>query len=142
MHYAAALRFLLGESNRIVKLSAQTSQLQPHLPPIDTLDAVLRSESGVSGIFSLSFGTTFPGSDSEYAIACEQGTVTISKAGKVVIRDREGKEDDIRNKDFTDQGAGVKEEVQAWAKNLADKAPQDPRQTPEEAYKDLALVCK
>ncbi|KAI9882257.1 MAG: hypothetical protein M1823_005995 [Watsoniomyces obsoletus] len=140
VHYAAALRFLLGESNRIVKVSAQTSQLQEHLPPIDTLDAVLRCESGVSGTFSVSFGTTFPGSISEYAIACEQGTVTISKSGKVVVRDAEGKEDESRSKDFTDQGAGVKEEVQVWAKNLAEKTLQDPRQTPEEALKDLALL--
>ena len=132
MHYAAATRLLLGEPNRIKRLSAFTSQLQPHLPPIDTFNAVLQTVSGISGTFSVSFGTTFTGE--EYTLACEDGTVTVSK-GKVVTK-RNGNEEE---KTFPGETSGVKEEIATWASGL-ETAKLDPRQSPEEALADLQLV--
>lgn len=113
-------------------MSAFSAQLQEHLPPVDTVDATWKTKSGVTGTFSVSFGTSFSGS--EYAVACEHGSISVVKGTVTVIRD--GKEE---KKDFPDEGAGVKQEVKAWAEGiLAGK--QDPRQSPEEALKDLELV--
>lgn len=132
MHYIAATRLLLGPANKIERLSAFTTQLQPHLPPIDTLTAVLQTTSGVPGTVSVSFGTTFTGE--KYSVACEKGTVTVTKGTVVVTRD--GSEE---TKTFPQETNGVKEEVVVWANGLKN-ANIDKRQTPEEALADLYLV--
>lgn len=43
-------------------------------------------------------------------------------------------------KEFSGEGAGVKQEVKAWGEGI-ESGKQDPRQTPEEALKDLEVVC-
>lgn len=136
MHFVAAARLLLGETDPIVRLSAQTALLQPHLPPLDTLDAVLKTKSGITGSFSLSFGTTFSGH--EYAVACEKGSLVISN-GKVIVREGEEKDGKQRVREFPEEGSGVKQEVKAWAEGLTAGA-QDRRQSPEEALRDLEVV--
>lgn len=60
VHYVAATRRLLG-SDKPVAISAYTTLLQKHLPPVDTVNAIWKTESGASGTFSVSFGTTFKG---------------------------------------------------------------------------------
>jgi hypothetical protein len=122
----------LGEEARPKKISAFTAQLQEHLPPVDTLNATVQLANGSSGTIALSFGTTFSGS--EYAVACEQGSVWISK-GKVVVT-RDGKEE---VKEFPDEGNGVKQEIKAWAESLVNGVP-NPAQAPEEALKDLEFL--
>jgi predicted dehydrogenase len=77
VHFIAGTRLLLGPGNEPIKVSAFTSQVQKHLPPVDTVDAIWKLKSGASGTFSVSFGTTFEGD--EYAVSCEKGTVSISK---------------------------------------------------------------
>jgi len=68
MHIIAGIRLLLGPKNTIDRISAFTAQLQKHLSPVDTVDATLKTKHGATGIFSLSFGTTFTGS--KWDIAC------------------------------------------------------------------------
>lgn len=131
VHFLAATRLLLVKE-QIVRTSAFTAQLQEHLPPVDTLHAVVKLGSGSSGTVEISFGTTFTGS--EYAVACEKGTVSVSR-GKVVVT-REGKEE---VKEFPEEGSGVKQEVAAWAEGLV-KGEANQRQAPEEALKDLKLL--
>lgn len=87
----------------------------------------------MSGTISISFGTTFKGS--EYAVACENGTVRV--VGDEVIVERDGKEE---KKKFEGDGNGVMQEVKAWAEGLVN-GEVDPRQAPEEALKDLMVVC-
>lgn len=127
---------MLGAEHEPVLTSAVTAQLQPHLPPLDTVDAVLRLKSGGSGTLSISFGTTFSGS--EYAVACEKGTVvrTFEKFGKVVVK-KDGKE--VESKEFPDEENGVNQEIKAWAEAL-EKGTPNPLQSPEQALADLALV--
>lgn len=133
VHFVAATRLMLqGGGAKPVATSAFSTQLQEHLPPVDTLDAVVKLSNGASGTMSISMGTTFSGS--EYVFAAEKGTVTVSR-GKVTVV-REGKEE---IKDFPDEGNGVKQEVAAWGKALSEgKA--DPRQSVEEALKDLQVL--
>lgn len=132
VHFAAATRLLLGEANRPVSTSAFTKQLQEHLPPVDTVDAIVLLKSGVAGTFSVSFGTTFTGS--EYAVACEGGTVTVTRGKVTVVKG--GKEE---VKEFKDDGNGVLREIQAWGVAL-ESGKADPRQSPEEALKDLEMI--
>jgi predicted dehydrogenase len=132
VHFIAATRLMLGEEARPKKISAFTAQLQEHLPPVDTLNATVQLANGSSGTIALSFGTTFSGS--EYAVACEQGSVWVSK-GKVVVT-RDGKEE---VKEFPDEGNGVKQEIKAWAESLVNGVP-NPAQAPEEALKDLEFL--
>jgi predicted dehydrogenase len=124
-------------------VSANTTLLRDYLAPVDTVDAIFKTKSGITGTFSVSFGSTFVGS--EYAIACEQGTVTVTKGaeGGPAIRTKVivtcNGEQDV--KDFDDESMGVKQEVKAWADALEKGKPND-AQSPEEALKDLEIVSK
>lgn len=133
VHFVAATRLLLGVDAAPAKISAFTAQLQEHLPPIDTLNATVQLKNGASGTLTISFGTTFKG-PGEYAVACENGTVTVSK-GKVVLT-QDGNE---HVHEFPEEGNGVKQEVAAWARSLVD-GQANPAQSPEEALKDLEII--
>jgi predicted dehydrogenase len=132
VHFVAATRLLLGPSAAPTKISAFTAQLQEHLPPIDTLNATVLLKNGASGTFTISFGTTFSGS--EYAVAAEKGTVTVTRGKVTVVKD--GKED---VKEFPGEGDGVKQEVKAWAESLEKGQPNE-KQSPEEALRDLEFL--
>lgn len=133
VHFVAGTRLLLAAGGEEVKkVSAFSAQLQPHLPPVDTLHALLQTGSGVSGTLSVSFGTSDSGS--EYVVAAEKGTVTVLRGKVVVVRDGVSEE-----KDFADEGSGVKQEVQAWAEGLAQGKP-NAQQSGEEALADLRIL--
>lgn len=133
VHFVAGTRLLLEAGGEKVKrLSAFTTQLQEHLPPVDTLHATLQLGSGASGTLSVSFGTTDSGS--EYVVASEKGTVTVTRS-KVVV----SKDGNSETKEFPEEGSGVKQEVKAWAESLASGKP-NARQSPEEALADLQIL--
>ena len=59
VHFIAGIRALLsGGGEKVGSVSAYTTLLQEYLPPVDTVDAVWRLESGRTGTFCVSFGTT------------------------------------------------------------------------------------
>lgn len=128
VHYAAALRLLLGKDDPLVSISAFTAQLQEYLPPVDTIEAVARSKSGAVGSISISFGTT--GRGSEYHVASQDGFVSVSRN---VVKVGE-KEETIE-----EEGSGVKPEVRAWGEGLASGKPNE-LQNPREALADLEIV--
>lgn len=133
VHFVAATRLLLaGAGEEVKRISAFTVQLQPHLPPVDTMQVLLQVGSGVSGTLSVSCGTTDAGS--EYVFAAEKGTVTVLR-GKVVTT-IDGKSEE---KVFEDEGSGVKQEVKAWAEGLAQGKP-NAQQSPQEALEDLKIL--
>ncbi len=128
MHFVAGMRLLLGPDEPFVSVSAQSTQLQKHLPPVDTVDATLKTRNGVTGIISISFGSTFKGTG--YSIACEKGVVNVFR-DKVKVGDE--------TKDVANERTGVPPEVRTWGEAImAGKA--DPRQYPEEALADLELL--
>jgi predicted dehydrogenase len=134
VHFAAAIRLMLsGGGQKIKSLSAFTTQLQAHLPPVDTLNSIMQLTSSASGTFSVSFGTTDKGS--EYLVACENGSVHVSM-GKVVVR-KGG--DVVEEKEFKDEGAGVKQEVKAWAQSLG-SGEWRKEQSGDEALGDLEII--
>jgi predicted dehydrogenase len=134
VHFAAATRLLLsGAGEKIKSMSAFTTQLQEHLPPVDTINATLLLGGGSSGTLAISFGTTDKGS--EYLVACENGSVYVSM-GNVVIK-KDGKV--VEEKEFKDEGAGVKQEVKAWAESL-NSGEWKKAQSGEEALGDLEII--
>ena len=142
VHFTAAMRVLLGESAKPTALSAYTSLLQEHLPPVDTVNSIWHTKSGISGTFAMSFGTTLSASDC--TVACEKGSITVSgRMGgrRVVVREGEQKQGKFTEKDFPDDGMGVKQEVKAWAESLV-AGKTDPGQAPEEALADLEILEK
>ena len=138
MHFVAGTRLLLGEEARPTALTAYTTLLQEHLPPVDTVNSVWQTKSGIAGTFSVSFGTTLSGS--EYTIACEKGSVTIV-GSKVTVRQGEEKEGNISETEFKDEGSGVKQEFKAWAESIVGKEA-NPKQSPEQALADLEILEK
>jgi predicted dehydrogenase len=138
VHSVAGLRLLLGEAAKPKALTAFTTLLQEHLAPVDTVNSVWQTNAGVSGTFSMSFGITLSGS--EFTVACEKGSVTVSR-GIVTVRQGEQKDDNSSVKDFKDEGNGVKQEVKAWAESITDGKP-NPSQSPEQALGDLEILEK
>ncbi|QDS72789.1 hypothetical protein FKW77_005757 [Venturia effusa] len=136
VHFIAGTRLLLGPENEPIKVSAFSSQLQRHLPPVDTVDAVWQLKSGISGTFACSFGTTFEGD--EYAVSCEKGTVTISKGCVTVKPLPDSGVKTVESKDMWN-GPGIQEEIDAWAVGLLSGNP-DHRLSPREALMDLKVL--
>lgn len=132
VHFTAGLRLLLGPENPIVRLSAFSAQLQKHLPPVDTVDATMKSKTGAIGTFSVSFGTSLTGS--EWTVGCEGGSVSVSRSTVTTVID--GKEE---KKEIQDEKSGVPPEVRKWGEALV-AGTQNERQRPEEALADLELV--
>lgn len=128
VHHTAGLRLLLGRENTITTVSAHTTQLQPHLPPVDTVEATARTKSGALGTISLSVGTTSKGS--EFTVASENGVVSVG-SDRVTV---DGESKEVRN-----ERSGVPPEIRAWGEALASGNP-NPKQSPEEALADLSLV--
>ena len=54
VHFIATLRLLLGAAgDKLSRVSAFTCQVREHLPPVDTANATLKCQSGVSGVFEI-----------------------------------------------------------------------------------------
>lgn len=98
----------------------------------------MKTNTGVTGSFSLSFGTTLA-DNFEYNIACELGSVTV-REGLVVVKKEDREEAESR--EFPDEGEGVIQEVEAWAKGIVEggKTELSRRQSPEQALADLEVV--
>ena len=138
VHFIASIRKLLGEAAKPTALSAYTTLLQEHLAPVDTVNSIWQTKSGISGTFSVSFGTSLSGS--EYTVACENGSVTVI-GHKVTVREGEQGEGKATDKEFPDEAMGVKQEVKAWAESLVAGKPH-PAQVPEQALADLEILEK
>ncbi|KAL4807627.1 hypothetical protein BDV18DRAFT_135692 [Aspergillus unguis] len=129
IHTLAALRLILGRgSNSLKTISAQTSQLQEHLPPIDTVDALLTTAAGAPGVVSLSFGSEFK--DSVLEFTCDKGVVTL-------IGDQLTVNGVVTDIPF--EGVGVKEEVKAFGESIVQGKLED-QLRPEEALADLEIL--
>lgn len=125
----AGLRLLLGPEDPISTLSAHTTLILPRLPPVDTVDAVMKTRNGAPGVFSASYGSQFD--DHGFEVACENGVVALSKSGVTV----NGEETEIN-----DKGNGVAAELASWIESILNGQALDPRQSPEEALADMEVL--
>ncbi|KAH8820891.1 hypothetical protein F5884DRAFT_65230 [Xylogone sp. PMI_703] len=138
IHTVAAIRHILGE-NKPTTLASFNALLQAHLPPVDTVNSIWQTSSGISGTFAMSFGTTLSGSLHE--IACEQGSVIVARDKVTVRKGNEGDNNVIFDQEFPDKSNGVVPEVAAWAKSI-EQGKLDPLQSPEEGLADLEILEK
>ncbi|KAI0392074.1 NAD(P)-binding protein [Xylariaceae sp. FL0594] len=137
VHFTAALRKLLGPEHPVASLTALTSLVSSHLPPKDTINAVLKTKDGVVGSYIHSTGTTMDAFDFE--VACEKGQVKAAPSKVVTVH---GYGPDAKSEEKTyEKSSGVKEEVHAWAEAMVAGTP-NPEQSPEQALADLELVEK
>ncbi|KAF6839029.1 oxidoreductase nad-binding rossmann fold protein [Colletotrichum plurivorum] len=134
VHFAAAIRLLLGREAAPDTVAAFSALTREHLPPIDTINAIVKTKSGATGSFSASVGSSLSAFD--FQVACEMGSVTVS-GHDLIVAPLDG---EARTTRF-EQTAGVKEEVQAWAEALVTGKP-NPLQSPEEALADLEFLEK
>ena len=135
VHHAAAARMLLAGASRPVATHAYTALVQDFLPPIDSVTAIVRTASGATGSFQLSSGSVMRAS--EFAVACEKGSVQVS-GDDATVRAADGTETASKHFEHT---SGVKEEVVAWAEGIA-SGKQHPGLKPEEALADLEFLEK
>ncbi|KAE8550243.1 hypothetical protein EYB25_006464 [Talaromyces marneffei] len=141
VHFVAGLReFLSALGDSIEKAVSFSTQMQPHLPPVDTVNGAYLLKSGRSGTISLSFGIEFK-SDFLIEVTSTNGSVAMTPAGvKVVERGGSDGERKEALKEFP-FNTGVGLEIEAFGKAIEKKAA-DPRQTAEEALLDLVLIEK
>ncbi len=128
VHHAATLRLILGE---VARVSAIASAVRSDLPPWDTLQAALAFESGVTGVYSLTYAHGAPWSTT-LDIVGDAGALRVS-AGML---------------ELTSGGAtqrielpaprGVVEELRAFAAAIRDGAPH--RNPPAQAVQDVAVM--
>lgn len=136
VHFTAGTRLLLGANNRPKSLSAYTALLQPHLPPVDTVNSIWQTANGISGTVQISFGTSLSGD--EYTIACYNGSVVVSR-DTVSVRSGEEKDGNVTTRVLPGSGSGVKAEVKAWAEGI-EAGGENTLQSPAEALADLELL--
>ena len=129
VHMIAALRLILGSTEQITTVSAQSYLQQSYLPPVDTVDAVVKTGSGATGVISLSWGSPF--SKHSFEFACEKGAVALNG-------------DDVTVNGVTHpvefDGKGVSLEVAKFATAIANGQAIEKRQSPQEALADLEIL--
>lgn len=134
MHGIAVLRLLLGDGNDVTRVSAFSHLLQSHLPAPDTLDAIVKTSTGITGVVQISYGTTFEGP--VFEVACERGVVRVDGFDTVVVM-AEGREAD----NWT--GGGLSEStiavIDSWVGEMQGENPEK-RLSVRQALKDLQIV--
>ncbi|KAE8311170.1 hypothetical protein BDV41DRAFT_566019 [Aspergillus transmontanensis] len=75
VHVVAALRLILGQSDGLAMVAAHSSLRQEHLAPVDTVDALVKTRSGATGVLSVSYGSEI--NDSLFEFTCAGGVVTL-----------------------------------------------------------------
>jgi predicted dehydrogenase len=135
VHFSAGARHFLRGEDAAASVHAFSAQIQPHLPPLDTIHAIIQLKSGAKGVYQQSSGSNLKAF--EWSIAFEKGSV-VAEPKKVVVAGADGEV--IETKEF-ERTSGVSEEVAAWAESLQ-KGVADKRQSPEEALADLEFLEK
>ncbi|KAG2021590.1 hypothetical protein GB937_004930 [Aspergillus fischeri] len=131
VHIIAALRLILGSNDPVATISAQSCLQQQHLLPLDTVNAVMKTKSGATGVLSLSYGSAF--NDSVFEFDCEGGVVALN-FDTLTIKDE--------SNELAFDGRGVSREVAVFATTIASGGSVDKRQSPEEALADLEIMEK
>ncbi|KAL8279610.1 hypothetical protein RQP46_007923 [Phenoliferia psychrophenolica] len=147
VHHFAGLRHILPSP--LSSLTASRSLLQPHLPPFDTLQGLVRTDSGITGSFLISFGIE-SGGPKEYSFRGSKGSLVIDWSGSthtiVFTPTREEGEEEGRVEEWEMEADGVGEEFRAFEKALIagvgsqEAEDVDGRSGPRAAMKDLRAI--
>ncbi|KAE8406352.1 hypothetical protein BDV37DRAFT_243007 [Aspergillus pseudonomiae] len=129
VHVVAALRLILGQSDGLAMVAAHSSLRQEHLAPVDTVDALVKTRSGATGVLSVSYGSEI--NDSVFEFTCADGVVTLDFDRLTV--NGEGY-------DVPFEGRGVNKELVEFAESITTGAGIATRLRPEEALADLEVM--
>ncbi|KAF2161003.1 hypothetical protein M409DRAFT_70077 [Zasmidium cellare ATCC 36951] len=136
VHLVAVLRKVLGNGQgQVRRVSAFTTSLAEHLPPVDTVAATLQLENGSAGTVSISFGSTF--FDGEWSVACEGGTVSANAFTSELKMKPLGGDEKVSS--VPDAQHNVSQEVAAWVKSIQ-SGEVESRLRPEEALADVEII--
>jgi predicted dehydrogenase len=127
---------LSAAGEEIRQLSSFTAQLQEKLPPVDTVHAILATQSGRSGTFCLSFGTEFK-KGFEIEVVTTTGAVTVGDC-RVTTLSKDSSGEKVGTESFP-PSSSVKPEVVAFA-NSIQAGIVDPRLQPKQALKDVEIL--
>jgi L-gulono-1,4-lactone dehydrogenase len=136
VHFTALLRQVVGE---IDKVSARVSQRRPHLPPADSVTAVLTFADGAQGSFQLSFAASpHDARPALLTLIGSQGSLHVDLF-RGAIRLRDGKREQVLGvpDDPWVQG-GVYQTLAHCLGALRHQAPL--RSSPEQGLRDLAVI--
>lgn len=125
----AGLRLILGSSDPLATLSAQACLQQPHLAPVDTVDAVVKTRSGATGVVSISYGSTL--SDSTFEFICNEGVVTL-QGDRVTVNEA--------GYDVPFEGRCVNKEIGEFGASIVGGTGIAKALRPEEALADLEVM--
>jgi len=115
--------------NPLATVSAQCSLQQPHLAPIDTIEATIEAKKGTQGTLSLSYGSE--SNDQIYDFIYGSSSITLD--GDILT--------DRGEIPFT--GRGVTSEMRVFACSILDRSGVvHQRMSPEEALADLEVMEK
>ncbi|RBA11051.1 NAD-binding Rossmann fold oxidoreductase family protein [Fusarium proliferatum] len=138
IHFIASLRLLLRAVGQEAKeVMALSSLLKEHLPPVDTVHAIISTTDSRHGAVCISFGVEHK-STLEIEIISTHGVVVWTPVSVQSTIKSDSGESMNETKEFI-YNNGVKAEFEAFAQAILQKCP-DPRQTPLEALKDLSLL--
>ncbi|RAL14129.1 Gfo/Idh/MocA family protein [Aspergillus homomorphus CBS 101889] len=132
VHHAAAMRYLLGKGERITQVSAFVGSFADALPPVDTVDAMLRTESGAQGTFQLSGCSSLK--EGGWTVVGENGHLQANDDMVVLNLDEQEE-----SKTLPLEKLAVVNEIQAWGEALV-SGQLKPEQRPEEALADLEVI--
>jgi predicted dehydrogenase len=145
VHFVAGLRVMTGCDIKLV--TAIATQRDPSVPAPDTLTTLIKFDNGCSGTMVISYAASV--SKACWRVVCSKGTVTVERGvhhdGKLgyilTLRPRNG-EVISRFCPFS----GLEEEWKAFLGDVQSAISHtgdgsvDPRSSPREALKDLAIV--
>lgn len=129
VHLVAALRMVLGD---IAQVTAAAALFAADLPPVDSVAAALRFESGAIGSLVVSYAAASPWG-APLTIVGEQGSLRVQR-GRVEVTAVDGSVDVIE----CGKLHGVQRELAAFAQTIRHGTPH--RNTPEEALRDLDVI--
>ncbi len=129
VHLVAGLRMVVGE---IAQVTATTALFAADLPPVDSVAAALRFESGVIGSLVVSYAAASPWS-APLTIVGEHGSLRVQR-GRIEVAGADGRVDVIE----CDKLNGVQRELLAFAQAIRHGTPH--RNLPEEALRDLEVI--
>ncbi|OOF91695.1 hypothetical protein ASPCADRAFT_211057 [Aspergillus carbonarius ITEM 5010] len=128
IHVVAGLRLILGKEDALAVVSAMSCLQQEHLAPVDTVDAVVKTKSGATGVVSLSYGAAV--NETVFEFSCDGGVVSLN-LDRVTANGQ--------SFEVPYEGRGVNFELAAFGESIR-KGELEARLRPEEALADLEIM--
>jgi predicted dehydrogenase/FAD/FMN-containing dehydrogenase len=136
VHFVALLRQLVGE---IESVSATVSQRRPHLPPADSVTAVMTFANGAEGSFQLSFAaSTQDGRPATLTLVGSKGSLHVNLFSNIIRLRDAAREEFFRVPDDPWVQGGVYQTIAHCLQSFRHNSPL--RCSPAEGLRDVAVI--